>query len=97
PTRGAAGGGRPGGGPYRGGPRPGGPGGGGGGRFDRSQRPAQPMPPRPAKPAPPPPPLSKDALTGSVPLRSFGQLKQLWQARTEEPGEGGPAEGPPEG
>ena len=41
--------------------------------------PASPGPP--AKPAPPPPPLSKDALTGSVPLRTFGQLKQLWQAR----------------
>ena len=36
------------------------------------------------KPAPPPPPLSKDALSGSVPLRTFGQLKQLWQARTTE-------------
>jgi uncharacterized protein len=51
------------------------------------------MPPRPARPAPPPPPLSKDALTGNVPLRTFGQLKQLWQAREgddEAPGEGGP-------
>ncbi len=94
PTRGAAGGGgRPGGPPNRG-PRPGGPG-GGQGRFDRSQRPPQPaMPPRPSKPAPPPPPLSKDALAGSVPLRSFGQLKQLWQARVEdEPGQEPPAEG----
>jgi uncharacterized protein len=27
--------------------------------------------------------LSKEALTGSVPLRTFGQLKQLWQARVE--------------
>ena len=52
------------------------------------------MPVKPAKPAPPPPPLSKDALTGSVPLRSFGQLKQLWQAR-DEPGEEGQQGGPP--
>ncbi len=99
PPGGRPGGGRPGGGggPYRGGPRQGGP--GGPGRFDRNQRAPQPaLPPRPAKPAPPPPPLSKDALTGSVPLRSFGQLKQLWQARVEEPGEGGePGEGPPAG
>ena len=65
------------------------------------------MPIKPAKPAPPPPPLSKGALTGNVPLRSFGQLKQFFQAKTEETGEGGapPAEGqappqaepPPEG
>jgi uncharacterized protein len=70
---------RPGaGGPPGRGPRPAQP-----GRFERTQapRPA----PRPSKPAPPPPPLSKDALAGSVPLRSFGQLKQLWQARTEDP------------
>ncbi|HEX8202036.1 MAG TPA: hypothetical protein VF590_16290, partial [Isosphaeraceae bacterium] len=33
----------------------------------------------------------KDALTGSVPLRTFGQLKQLWQAREE----GGPEDAPP--
>jgi uncharacterized protein len=52
------------------------------------------LPPRPAKPAPPPPPLSKDALTGSVPLRSFGQLKQLWVAKVEGPTEGG--EAPPD-
>ena len=80
-----------------GGFRPGGPGGAGGrggpqggGRFERPRPPeAGPaMPPKPAKPAPPPPPLSKDALTGSVPLRTFGQLKQLWQAK-DEPGEGG--------
>ena len=56
------------------------------------------VPPKPAKPAPPPPPLSKDALTGSVPLRSFGQLKQLWTAKVEgsPEGEGGqPAESAP--
>jgi uncharacterized protein len=82
------GGGRPGqGGPGRG-PRPqyGGP---GQGRAERAQAPRQPTPPR--KPAPPPPPLSKDALTGSVPLRTFGQLKQLWQAReSDTEGEGEP-------
>ena len=86
-----------GGGPNRGGPRPGGfggPGGNrggggpGGGRFERPSAPTPMIPPRPAKPAPPPPPLSKDALTGSVPLRSFGQLKQLWVAKVEGPGEG---------
>jgi uncharacterized protein len=89
-ARGPGGGGpRPGpggreGGPGRGGPRPQGPGGGGQGpgRFERPQAPRPPA--KPAKPAPPPPPLSKDALSGSVPLRTFGQLKQLWQARVEE-------------
>ncbi len=88
---------RPGGGPGqgRGGPR-GGSYGAGGGRFgsgrpdSRTDRASAPRPPaRPARPAPPPPPLSKDALTGSVPLRTFGQLKQLWQARGDEP-EGDP-------
>ena len=44
--------------------------------------------------APPPPPLSKEALTGSVPLRTFGQLKQLWEARVEEPGEEGASPAP---
>ncbi len=77
-----------------------GPGGPGGGRFERSTPPPRPpVTPKPSKPAPPPPPLSKDALSGSVPLRSFGQLKQLWQAKTEEPGEAGqtpPAEPTPE-
>jgi uncharacterized protein len=27
--------------------------------------------------------LSKDALAGNVPLRTFGQLKQLWEAKVE--------------
>jgi uncharacterized protein len=103
--RGPGGGPRPGGGPpgrggpgHGHGPSPGtgarqhpqhaGPGSGGG----RAERPQPPRPPaRPAKPATPPPPLSKDALSGSVPLRTFGQLKQLWQARTSE---GQPAEAP---
>ena len=79
-----------GGGQGRGGPRPGGYGGGGqggrggpAGRFE--PRPAAPLlPPKPAKPAPPPPPLSKEAITGSVPLRSFGQLKQLFDTRSKE-------------
>jgi protein Tex len=66
----------------RGGPRPHQGPGGGQGRIERAQAPRQPS--RPSKPAPPLPPLSKDALAGSVPLRTFGQLKQLWQARTEE-------------
>ena len=86
----------------RGGPRPGGGGGGGyGGRGGpgqgRPQDRPEPtrMPPRPAKPLPPPPPLSKDAIAGSVPLRSFGQLKQLWQAKDDEPTPGGESSGPP--
>lgn len=85
PPGGGGGGGGPrqGGGPGRGGPRPQ-QGGGGPGRFERAQAPRPPA--RPSKPATPPPPLSKDALAGSVPLRTFGQLKQLWQAR-EEPGD----------
>jgi protein Tex len=38
--------------------------------------------------------LSKDALAGTVPLRTFGQLKQLWEAKVEPgselpPGTGG--------
>jgi uncharacterized protein len=67
-------------GPY---PGQGGPGGRPQGRQDQpaTNRP----PPRPARPSPPPPPLSKDAIAGNVPLRSFGQLKQLWQARTDDP------------
>jgi uncharacterized protein len=76
--------GRPGG--PRGGGHPGhGPGPGGGrpapGRTDRLPHPRNPA--RPSRPSPPPPPLSKEALTGSVPLRTFGQLKQLWEARVD--------------
>ena len=84
--RGPGGPGRGPGGPGRGGPRQGQH---GGGRFDRSTSPPTPtkMPIKPAKPAPPPPPLTKDALAGNVPLRSFGQLKQLWQTKDDEPGE----------
>lgn len=99
---------RGGGGPGRG-PRPGGGGGGGprygsGGQRSGGQggpgagRPGDRTPtPRPTprpKPAPPPPPLSKDALSGNVPLRTFGQLKQLWQAREDGPDdETSPTEG----
>ena len=71
----------------------GGPGGGGSRRFERAaDRPPPPSgaaatPAKPNKPAPPPPPLTKDALTGSTPLRTFGQLKQLFEARTQTPEE----------
>jgi uncharacterized protein len=83
--------------PRRAGPPPRGPRGGPGPRpphaSARSERSQAPRPLRPSKPSPPPPPLSKDALTGNVPLRTFGQLKQLWQARAEmanEPAEPAP-------
>jgi uncharacterized protein len=90
----------------RGGGRGGYQGGGGGrsgpGRFDRpnagpSPGPAS-RPSRPSKPAPPPPPLTKEALEGNVPLRTFGQLKQLWSARTDDPAEsqGGPPSSAPD-
>ena len=79
----------------RGGSRPGGMSGG-------PRKPAPPLAPtgpavapKPPKPDGPPPPLSKDALTGSVPLRSFGQLKQLYQARDEPGTEGQPQAEPP--
>jgi uncharacterized protein len=89
PDRGPGGGGpRQGAGPGRGGPRP--PYGQGAPGRPQAPRPA----PRPSKPSPPPPPLSKDALSGTVPLRTFGQLKQLWQAREAEP-EGGEGEAIP--
>jgi uncharacterized protein len=68
------------GGPYGHGPGPGRP---GPARHDRPQAPRGPG--RPARPSPPPPPLSKEALSGSEPLRTFGQLKQLWEARVEAP------------
>jgi len=94
---GPGGGGRSGpGGPGRGGYGRG-PGGAGGGGQDRNA-PATPRPtPKPPKPASPPPPLSTDAVQGKVPLRTFGQLKQLWQTRDDGP-EGAPPEGAaPEG
>jgi uncharacterized protein len=74
--------------PGRGGPRGPYPGPGPGGPRPparQDQGPTNRPPTRPSRPSPPPPPLSKDALAGNVPLRSFGQLKQLWQARTDEP------------
>jgi len=70
----------------RGGPRGPYQGHGPGGRPPRQDRGPAPRPQnRPSRPSPPPPPLSKDALAGTVPLRTFGQLKQLWEARTEGP------------
>jgi uncharacterized protein len=68
------------GGPFGHGPAPGRP---GPPRHDRPQPPRGPG--RPSRPSPPPPPLSKEALSGSEPLRTFGQLKQLWEARVESP------------
>jgi uncharacterized protein len=96
-----------GGGQGRGGPRPGGFGGGGGGgrggppNRNEPRPPATVVPPKPAKPAPPPPPLKKEEITGSVPLRTFGQLKQLFETRGKDEPEGetgaAPApENPPE-
>ena len=71
----------------RGGPRgpyPQGP--GTGGRPPRQDQGPPPRPQgRPSRPSPPPPPLSKDALAGTVPLRTFGQLKQLWEAKADPP------------
>jgi uncharacterized protein len=67
------------GGPYGHGPTGGRPGPG------QHDRPPSPRPPRPSRPGPPPPPLSKDALSGNIPLRTFGQLKQLWEARVDSP------------
>jgi uncharacterized protein len=81
--------------------RPGGPGRGGdrdrssmgapqgGERSAEAQRPA----PKP-KPAPSPQPLSQGALTGSVPLRTFGQLKQYFEAKSKT-GEDEPQEDSP--
>jgi uncharacterized protein len=85
------------------GSRPAGPGGGpprygqgpGSGPPGHAQGPRPPG--RPSRSSPPPPPLSKDALAGNVPLRTFGQLKQLWEAKVEpkdEPGQPGPAHEP---
>lgn len=38
---------------------------------------------RPPKPLQPPKPLSEKEITGAVPLRTFGQLKQFFEKRTE--------------
>jgi hypothetical protein len=42
--------------------------------------------------------LKKEEVAGAVPLRSFGQLKQLFETRSQPEGEGEskPAEGSPE-
>ncbi len=89
----------------RGGPNRGG---GGGGGQNRGAAPRPPegtdaaaqKPKAPTKPSTPTP-LSRDALTGSVPLRTFGQLKQLFEARVEpgdEPSESqSQSEAPPQG
>ena len=55
-----------------------------GGRRGLDRGPAPRPQSRPSRPAAPPPPLSKDALAGNVPLRTFGQLKQLWEAQVED-------------
>jgi protein Tex len=60
-------------------------------RQDRGPNPRPPS--RPSRPSPPPPPLSKDALAGNVPLRTFGQLKQLWEAKVEPKDELAPGSG----
>jgi uncharacterized protein len=44
--------------------------------------PSQRPPSRPHRPSPPPPPLSEEARAGKTPLRTFGQLKQLWETRS---------------
>jgi len=65
------------------------------GRPDRHDAgPGQRPPSRPHRPSPPPPPLSEEARAGKTPLRTFGQLKQLWETRSDLPPgqEAGPAE-----
>jgi len=64
------------------------------GRPDRHETgPGQRPPSRPHRPSPPPPPLSEEARAGKTPLRTFGQLKQLWETRTGDlpPGQEGSA------
>ncbi len=61
------------------------------GRPDRHDGgPDQRPPSRPHRPSPPPPPLSDEARAGKTPLRTFGQLKQLWETRSGDapPGSG---------
>ena len=56
------------------------------GRPDRHDAgPGQRPPGRPHRPSPPPPPLSEEARAGKTPLRTFGQLKQLWETRERPP------------
>ncbi len=74
---------------------------GAGARLDRSDRPAMAdrPPMKPKGPPPPPAPLSKDAIAGNAPLRTFGQLKQLFEMRgpdAENPEAGSQATTPPE-
>jgi len=56
----------------------------GGDRREQSQQ--NPRPNRPPKPQQPLKPLSDKEITGAVPLRSFGQLKQFFEKRTESDG-----------
>jgi len=69
--------------PGRGGHRGPHPGRGPGRPSDRHDAgPGQRPPSRPHRPSPPPPPLSEEARAGKTPLRTFGQLKQLWETRS---------------
>ena len=61
-------------------------GGPGSGPARAAERTPPPRPPaRPSKPGPHRPPCPRTPSQGSVPLRTFGQLKQLWQARRVRP------------
>lgn len=78
----------------RGGPRRQGSGARFEGRPDRPEPSDRSTPP--SKPKSPPPaaaPLSSDAIAGNAPLRTFGQLKQLFEMRTKGPDEDPPSEG----
>jgi protein Tex len=68
--------------PGRGGHRGGHPGRGPGRPNRHEPGPTQRPPSRPHRPSPPPPPLSDEARAGKTPLRTFGQLKQLWETRS---------------
>ncbi|WP_165219918.1 Tex-like N-terminal domain-containing protein [Aquisphaera insulae] len=69
---------------------------GGPGRMESRPQAPRPQAPRPPRPSTPPPPLSKDALAGKAPVRSFGQLKQLWEARDTPEDEKDSAQAPTE-
>jgi uncharacterized protein len=62
----------------------------------RSAEPPRPAPP-PRKPRrePPKPKLTKEAIEGKVPLRTFGELSALFAAKREEPRGPKPTETPP--
>jgi uncharacterized protein len=44
-------------------------------------------PPRKSRSEVPPPPLPQEVLEGAEPIRSFGQLKQLWESRIQQNGQ----------